>query len=215
MANNSKRAHNGIEYYENKIYQYADEYINNLDLPDDETPEKMIRKTPIFKGMLKYINSKCFKLKKTDIIYNNKNSNLDYSDIDTINNIWSIYTDLCYRYLQVPTLLNFSLLTGITSETFNTWKNNEYRSSVDGISTAHSSSVKKWLKECESALYDGAMSGNPGPMFLLKANYGYTEAPQQVIVTGSGTPQLSADDLARLRAERQPEALPEKPVIDI
>jgi hypothetical protein len=28
------------------------------------------------------------------------------------------------------------------------------------------------------------MSGNPGGMFILKANYGYTEAPQQIQFIG-------------------------------
>ena len=40
----------------------------------------------------------------------------------------------------------------------------------------HSTSVKRWLKECESSLRDVVeTSGNIGCMFVLKTNYGYRE----------------------------------------
>ena len=59
-------------------------------------------------------------------------------------------------------------------------------------------SNKKWLAECEGALYDTAMTGNPGAMFLLKSNYGYTETPQRIEITGSGAPALSHDDIKQI-----------------
>ena len=58
--------------------------------------------------------------------------------------------------------------------------------------------MKKWLKECESALYDSAMTGNPGAMFLLKANYGYTETPQRIEITGAQAPALSQEDIRQI-----------------
>lgn len=199
MANTVKAA-NGVEVHKTEIDEAAEDYIQETfgdDCEEDEI-KLLMRKSQPFKGMLKYINNRFFKLKDGDIKYNNKNSNIDYSDIDYINKLWDIYTSLCYRYLQAPTLLNFSLFTGIAHETLTDWTNGHYRAGEDAASSAHCQSAKKWLKECESALYDSAMTGNPGAMFLLKANYGYTEAPQRIEITGSQAPAISQDEIRQI-----------------
>ena len=83
-------------------------------------------------------------------------------------------------------------------DTFNCSKTGENRGGLDGASSVHAESYKKWLSECEGALYDTAMTGNPGAMFLLKSNYGYTETPQRVeIVNGQQPEQIAADIAAR------------------
>ena len=211
MKRNTRIAENGVEYYESKIHMYADEYIQN-ELND---PGDIVGNSALFTGMMKYIYINIFKPGKDTIRYNNSNSNLNLKDIDTLNDIWNIYTSLCYRYKKRPTLLNFSILTGINNATFNTWLNGAYRCGASETGRTYSETVKSWKSECESTLLDGAIENNSiGCIFALKANHGYTEAPQQVIVTGQGNPQLTAADLERLRAERT-EALPEKPVIDI
>lgn len=153
----------GTEIYTNRIYELADEYINTL-----EAPETM-KGSNLFNGIIKYIYINLFKIKP-----------LDNADIQSIDDIWSIYTSLCYKYNKRPTLLNFSLMVGINYDTFNTWKNGEYRG---GLGSPHSEAVKKWLAECESSLLDGAIEQNSiGCIFALKANYGYTEtAPVPVV----------------------------------
>ena len=112
---------NGVNVYEHKIYELCDEYISNLDADIKEAENKITKKST-FRGMLKYIYKNLFKPKKGENIYNNsikRNSNLDYDDIELLNDIWDIYTELCYRYSQDPSLLNFSVLTGISSDWFN------------------------------------------------------------------------------------------------
>lgn len=189
----------GVEVHRSEIEEVAYDYIaENFPDCDEEEIKGLMRKSQPFKGMLKYINNRLFKLKEGDIRYNNKNSNIDYSDIDYINKLWDIYTSLCYRYLQTPTLLNFSLFTGIAHETLTDWTTGNYRAGEDAATSPHCQSAKKWLKECESALYDSAMTGNPGAMFLLKANYGYTETPQRIEITGSQTPALSHDEIRQI-----------------
>lgn len=179
---NTVRADNGAEVYEDKIKYYADEYINTC--LDD--PESINNNPSLFTGMIKYIYKRLFK-------YNPVNNN----NIAILDDIWGIYTDLCYKYNKRPTLLNFSLLVGISNDTFNAWKNGEYRAGEDGASSAHSLTVKKWLKECESSLVDGATERNSvGCIFALKANYGYTETPQRIEVVGSQTPDQTAIDIA-------------------
>ena len=212
MKRNTVKNEIGIEVYQTKIHEIVDQYL----FQELEDPKDIIGNSALFTGLMKYIYINIFKPDKNTIRYNNANTKLDTKDIDGLNDIWNIYTSLCYRYKKRPTLLNFSVMTGIDNHTFVTWLDGSYRTGTSETGRSWSATVKSWKSECESTLLDGAIENNSiGCIFALKANHGYTEAPQQVIVTGSGTPQLSADDLARLRAERQPEALPEKPVIDI
>lgn len=180
---NTVRAENGVEVYEDKIKYYADEYINTLDDPDS------INNNPsLFTGMIKYIYKRLFK-------YNPVNND----DITVLDDIWGIYTELCYKYNKRPTLLNFSLMVGVSNDTFNAWKNGEYRRGENGASSEHSRTVKKWLKECESSLVDGATERNSvGCIFALKANYGYTETPQRIEITGAQAPALSQDEIHQI-----------------
>lgn len=191
---NTVRAENGVEVYEDKIKYYADEYINTLDDPDS------INNNPsLFTGMIKYIYKRLFK-------YNPVNND----DITVLDDIWGIYTELCYKYNKRPTLLNFSLMVGVSNDTFNAWKNGEYRAGEGGASSAHSLTVKKWLKECESSLVDGATERNSvGCIFALKANYGYTETPQRIEITGANTPALSQEDIRQIADQARKESLPE------
>ena len=191
---NTIRAENGAEIYENKIKYYADEYINNLDDPDS------INNNPsLFTGMIKYIYKHLFKPGKRDKVLSNSNSNLDLGDIDLLDNIWGIYTELCYKYSKRPTILNFSLMIGV-----------ECRDDGMGASSPRSQTVKKWLKECESSLVDGATERNSvGCIFALKANYGYTETPQRIEITGAQAPALSQEDIRQIADQAQKESIPE------
>ena len=188
------RAENGAEIYETKIHYFADEYINTLSDPDG------INNNPsLFTGMIKYIYKRLF-----------KNNPVNNDDISVLDNIFDIYTELCYRYNKRPTLLNFSLLVGISNDTFNAWKNGEYRAGEGGASSAHSLTVKKWLKECESSLVDGATERNSvGCIFALKANYGYTETPQRIEITGGNAPALSQEDIRQIADQARKESIPE------
>ena len=189
------RAENGAEIYDTKIHYFADEYINTL-----SDPESINNNPSLFTGMIKYIYRHLF-----------KNNPINNDDIGLIDNIWSIYTELCYKYSKRPTLLNFSLLVGINNDTFNAWKNGEYRRGENGASSEHSRTVKKWLAECESSLVDGATERNSvGCIFALKANYGYTETPQRIEITGSQAPALSQEDIRQVIADQaRKESLPE------
>ena len=192
---NAIKAENGIEVYEHDIKYYADEYISQLPEKEDS-----INNNPsLFTGMIKYIYKHLFKPGKKDKVKYNANTNLDTGDIELLNNIWEVYTELCYKYNKRPTILNFSLLIGIDNRTIDTWRRGAFRAGEDGASSAHSQTVKKWLAECESSLVDGATERNSvGCIFALKANYGYTETPQRVeIVNGQQPEQIAADIAAR------------------
>lgn len=189
-----------LEVYENEIEIYAEDYIKSLANEDD------IYKVSTFKGMLKHIFKHVFKAKKSEKTLYQLKTNIDTSDIDTINEIWDIYTSLCYKYNHNPSLLGFSLLTGINDDTFHSWKVGEVRNA----SSVHSDSVKRWLKECELALADRTSEQNSvGSMFLLKSCYGYSEQQTVNIVDQTGLPKESRAEIAKKYAEHQ--QLPQKP----
>lgn len=202
---NAVKAGNGAEVYEHDIKYYADEYINTLD-----DPESINNNPSLFTGMIKYIYKYLFKPGKKDKVLSNSNSNLDLSDIDLLDNIWGIYTELCYKYSKRPTILNFSLMIGVDNTTILSWKDGEYRSGGEGASSERSRTVKKWYAECESSLLDGATERNSvGCIFALKANYGYTETPQRIEITGANTPALSQEDIRQIADQARKESLPE------
>ena len=199
------RAENGAEIYETKIHYFADEYINTL-----SDPESIYNNPSLFTGMIKYIYKYLFKPGKKDKVLSNSNSNLDLSDIDLLDNIWGIYTELCYKYSKRPTILNFSLMIGVDNTTIDSWRRGEYRAGDEGASSTRSQTVKKWLKECESSLVDGATERNSvGCIFALKANYGYTETPQRIEITGASAPALSQEDIRQIADQARKESLPE------
>ena len=202
---NTVRAENGVEVYESRIHELADEYINTL-----ADPESINNNPSLFTGMIKYIYKYLFKPKRNDKVLYNSNSVLDTGDIELLDNIWNIYTELCYRYNKRPTLLNFSLLVGIGNDVFNSWIRGEYRAGENGASSPHCQTAKKWKAECESSLVDGATERNSvGCIFALKANYGYTETPQRIEITGANAPALSQEDIRQIADQARKETLPD------
>ena len=82
-------------------------------------------------------------------------------------------------------------MIGVDNNTISSWTSGEYRAS-------HNLTIEKWYKECEGSLLDGAIENNSiGCIFALKANYGYTETPQRLIVEANN-PGLSKQELEKL-----------------
>lgn len=223
MRMNTDKTKSGAELYTHKIKELADEYINTLDDPEQiYNPQ-----TAYFNGMIKYIYNNHFK-------YNP----IDYSDIEYIDSIWDIYTGLCYKYNKYPTIIEFCLLINISRDTLWDWKKENTRNykyyTKDGVeikdfidwknkhpgegytkelSTSHSDTVKKWLAECENALFRGAAEGNKvGCIFALKANYGYTETapiqavnPHQRALTDAELPRLGDSNFVQIAQNEEKE----------
>ena len=115
--------------------------------------------------LLKHIRNK-YLYKYDGIINNSKHIN-----IELLDTIWNIYTNICYKFLLNPTILRFSIFTNINNSTIKDWANNR-----DRANSKYSTSAKKWLNECECSLYDQAVNTNGiGAIFALKANYGYRD----------------------------------------
>ena len=156
----------GIDVYEHEIYALADEYINRL-------PDASLISAPnsnCFTGMIKYINRHIGFTRDM------------YADINILNDIWDIYTDLVYKYMQKPTIEEYALLIGVHRDTLYSWLNGECRSNdiCVKLGSSRSDTVKKWQAECALGRYKGAASGNVGMIFLCKAVDGMAEtAPVQ------------------------------------
>lgn len=189
-AANTVKTEQGSEIYTDDMYVYADEYIDTL-----RDPDSIYNSTGnTFTGMIKYINRHMGFTK--DI----------YADINILNNIWEIYTELVYRYNQKPTIEEYALLIGANRDTLYSWLNGENRSVIyrdkDGSiikdffswnnshrgepytqepSTLRADTIKKWQEECKLGRYKSAASGNIGGIFLCKAVDGMVEtAPVQL-----------------------------------
>lgn len=190
MKPNTIKAENGAEVYETEIHKYADEYINTV--LDD--PGSLYGNSSLFTGMLKYIYKNVFKPNKT--MPHNCYSNLDTGNIALLDDIWNVYTELCYKYKKRPTILNFCLMVGLDNCTLMSWKDGKYRTETGENGLSHSATVKKWYAECEANLLDGATENNSiGCIFALKANYGYTEQPQRLVIENNNGPAISRDEL--------------------
>ena len=188
MVDNTVKAYDGSEVYTDNIFYYADEYISTLKNPDD------IYNSSIFTGLIKYIR---------------RNVNFDksiYDDIDILNNIWEVYTELVYKYNQKPTIEEYALLIGVNRDTIYSWMKGEHRGNIyrdkDGNviddfftwnashrgepytsepSSLRADTVKKWQAECKLGRYKSAATGNVGGIFLCKAVDGMVEtAPVQI-----------------------------------
>ena len=143
-----------------------------------------IKNTNSLTLLLKHLNSKIInRLIIRDGQYNN------YTNIDLYNILWDIYTNICYKFLIKPTIQRYSIFTGINKSTFNRW------TELNNPNDKRRVSIKKWLNECESVLYDDAINtGNVGCLFALKCNYGYKESV--IIETNNNVPEKTVEEIA-------------------
>ena len=172
---------NGSEVYENSIYYFVDEYEKSLHDPD----ELYKPNNNLFTGLIKYIN---------------KHVNFNRSileDINILNDIWDIYTDIIYKYNQKPTIEEYALLIGIHRDTLYSWANGECRNTdvCEKLGMSRSDTVKKWQEECALGRYKSAASGNVGGIFLCKAVDKMVETAPEPIKQ-YGQPQQTAQQIA-------------------
>lgn len=195
MKDNTVKASNGVDIYKTNVEYLADEYINSVLLEP-----KDIYKKQCFAGMIKYIS---------------KRINVNTDDLVELNNYWDIYTELCSKYNHVISIERYCMLIGIHRDTFYSWKNEETKRDYSEIlGSSRSDMIKKWDAESESSWQDEASTGNPGPMFVLKARRGWQEtAPAQVPQKDTGitkTPeQIAAEMGVKYLPERQKEGPPD------
>lgn len=194
MKNNTVTAYDGTEFYTDKIFMYADEYIEHE--LDEKRREDIYNNSSIFMAMILYISDNINKP--------------DNNDIELLDNIFNIYIRLCTKYNMLPTLECFSMLIKVNPGTLSDWGSGVLRSNVyyDSKgnyikdfpawrlnhqneqyrvepSTAHAEAVKKWKNICKNFLVNSLQNSrgtDANKIFIAKAAYGMVEtAPVQVV----------------------------------
>lgn len=192
MADNTIKDCNGntTDVYADNIQILADEYVNGVLANKDD-----INKKQCFAGMIKYIAKKIAPINTDNMVL--------------LNDLWDIYTGLCYKYNHVITIERYCILIGIARDTFYSWYKGEYRNDYcPELGSSRSDIVKKWDRESESSWQDEASTGNPGPMFVLKARRGWSE---QAPAIGQSENRMLQRTPEQIASDYQvPEQLPQK-----
>ncbi len=197
---------NGIDVYEHKIYQLCDEYIERLKDPSD------IKSRITFNGMLRYIYQNLFKPTQDMIIYNNRSSILDYSDINLLMDIYNIFIDICALYKKEYTKNRFITMTGISNDTLDNWKKGRKIPAVEGVPSSVWVAFAEKIKEnSEQALSDSMLDGNLMAYAQLKCWYGWREEPQRIEMLNNGELQQSKEEIAAQYPAFKNLPEPEKP----
>lgn len=173
---NTITTENSIEVYENEIAILCDDYINGL-----HDPDSIYTNNGLFVDMLKYIYKNYIKY-----ILKNDGVLVHYNDIKLLDNLFSIYTQLVYKYKynKKPSIIEYSLFTNVSRDIIQDWKTGNRRE----LTPEYVRYVKRWYAECENALLN---TGGVFEIFQLKSCYGYAEtAPvhveqKQTITAGS------------------------------
>lgn len=157
-----------VEVYENNIVEAISQYcIDHKIKPADLYTIDQSR----WNSVLMYIYKYTFKPLNTDKKRYNENSNIDYSNIDLLNNICDVYISLCFEHSKEVSILGFSKMTGINPDTIYTWGNEE-----GNVSRGTSEIYRKLNREREESLSARLFSnkGNPvGILGILNRHYGW------------------------------------------
>lgn len=180
------RLSNGDVLYTDAIFETADRYAETL------PPDRDLTEPETFSGLISYLNTELFGAERRP----------DLDDIRGLDEVWSCYTALCGRARQVPTLIEFCTLVGLSRETVRRWENGTLRGGdADRVGT-----IKKWKLSAESALARKAVaSSSVGAIFALKSCYQWRdnppeEQPEQIV---------TRDSVEAIRARHQGAKLPE------
>ena len=120
------RTADGNEIFENEIEERFIQFFTDRGFDPYKDKIEHNRANAAFMDIYDHL----FKPDEHTVRKNNRNSKLDYADIDTLNNIARIFIKLCNEFNLTPWLYMYSSLTGITEETLTTWSNGEYRNKI-------------------------------------------------------------------------------------
>ena len=193
--------YNNIEIYKNDIDIIIDRFLNDYNIETD-----MLYKTNTFISLLSYIKTNLLdNIIKKD---NGKSHNAyDYNLLDEI--YIKIFLPLTGKYNHIPSLLNFSVLTGINNDYLTEVASGVYNNG-GRVNPDHTRTAKKWFNMSKAASIARAEEENSiGSIFISKAVYGLKETPTEIQITGSNT-QYTPEQIAETFSESKK---PEKPLL--
>lgn len=191
-----ERAGETIELFENDIDLYLHQFQEEQEIEDLRTVPQSV-----WNAALIYIQRHAFSnrdlLKQSNNIYNTNSimdSTYNMYDYDIIYNILEYYVYLCNQYNKEVSIMGFSKLTKIDTDTINSWGNNENK-----LSSKSSVIYKKLTQEREESLANKLADGKQNPVgviAMLNRHYGWASPytsdsnRQKQSLTAAELPQL-------------------------
>lgn len=162
-----------IELYENDIDLYLHQFQDDQGIEDLRTVPQSV-----WNAALIYIQRHAFSnrdlLKQSNNIYNSNSimdSTYNMYNYDIIYNILEYYVYLCNQYNKEVSIMGFSKLTKIDTDTINSWGNSENK-----LSSKSSVIYKKLTQEREESLANKLADGKQNPVgviAMLNRHYGW------------------------------------------
>lgn len=188
------------DIFQELIYQFCtDNDIEDMRTASQSVWNSCLRN--IYKHLFK--NSDVLKSKELRTTGINTRSNDNAYDIDKVLELLDIYIyDLCMRYDKEVSIIGFSTLTGINTDTIQEWGNSERVGNE--LSKSRSAVYKKLNHFREESLSNKLATGNKNPvgiLAILNRHYQWNlpgvsreTAPKQAL-TAADLPRLGASEL--------------------
>ena len=187
--------------YNNTIYSIVDDFIESE--YTGQTQEELKTNRAFFPRLVQYIYNNYIGDLLRNKIEHRLNKIKPIYNINNIDELFNIYTELVYKYKynNRPLIVEFSLFTGINRDYFYDWRNglnNNYLICSEDETTTYNTSdiVAKWINTCEQALIDG--NDTIKDIFILKAKHGYRDNNNDIQITVNHKSIVSADVLPDL-----------------
>ena len=190
-----------IDIYENDIDLYLHEFMLDNDIQDLRAASQSV-----WNACLMYICRHVFrgtdKLKSKELHEQEGFTGLSTFgayDYEQVNRVCDYYIFLCTLYDKEISIIGFSNLTGICSDTLNEWGNERIKSSKTSTAV-----YKKLVKFREESLSNKLATGNKNPVGILAILNRHYQWNLPGVSRESSQPQrLTAADLPRLGAKQQ------------
>ena len=189
-----------IELYENDIDLYLHQFQDEQEIEDLRTVPQSVWNAALMYVQRHVFNDKS-KLKQGNNIHNSNSimdSNYNMYDYDIIYNILEYYIYICNQYNKEVSIMGFSKLTKINTDTINEWGNCNNK-----LSSKSFVIYKKLTQEREESLANKLADGKQNPVgviAMLNRHYGWASPytsdsnRQKQSLTAAELPQLGQNN---------------------